>query len=71
MLSKISQRKTDIIWFHSNMEFNKQNKWTKTERESTHTRERQTEKQTLKHREQTDRYQRGGGKRMGEIGDGN
>ena len=33
-------------------------------------RERQTKKQTLKHREQTEGYQRGGGWRMGEIGDG-
>ena len=28
MLSEISQRKTNIIWFHSFVEFKKQNRWT-------------------------------------------
>ena len=40
------------------MEFKKQRK------------NRQTKKQTLNNREQTGGYERGGGWRMGEIGDG-
>ena len=32
--------------------------------------ERQTKNQTLHYREQTDGYQRGGGREMGEIEDG-
>ena len=33
-------------------------------------REREIKKHTSNYREQTDSYQRGGGERMGEIGDG-
>ena len=29
MLSKVSKKKTNIIWFHSYEEFKKQNRWTK------------------------------------------
>ena len=32
--------------------------------------ERKTKKQTLNYRKQTDGYQRGGGRGMGKIGDG-
>ena len=28
MLSRISQRKTNALWFHSCVKFNKQNRWT-------------------------------------------
>ena len=33
MLSEISQRKTNTIWFHSYVEFKKQNRWKWGEKE--------------------------------------
>ena len=50
MLSKISQRKTNTICFHSYVEFKKQNKGKK-----------ETKKQTLTTENKTDGYQRRGG----------
>ena len=35
MQSKISQRKTNTIWFHSDVEFKKQNRWTKIKKRTT------------------------------------
>ena len=55
-LKKISQRKTNTIWFHSYLQFKKQNKWAKDEE-----RERETKKRTLNFREQTGGCQSGGG----------
>ena len=63
MLSKINQRKTNTIWFHSCVEFKKQNRWTQGEK-------RQTRKQALNYGEQTGGYRRGGGWGVGEINDG-
>ena len=40
MVSKVSQRKTNSIWFHSYVEFKKQNKWPKGKRERERDRER-------------------------------
>ena len=57
VLSEISQRKRNTIWFHSYEESKNQNKHTK-------------QKQTLKYREQTGGCQRGRDFRMGEIGEG-
>ena len=64
MLSEISQRKTKTIWFHSYVDFKKQNKWAKGKKRERE-RERQTKKWTLNYREQTDGYQRGCGWRNG------
>ena len=52
MLSKISQRKRNIIWLHSYVDVKKQNSKEK---------KRYTKNQTLNYREQTDGYQKGGG----------
>ena len=48
-----------------NVEFKKQNK----EKKEVYI-ERQTKKQTLNYREQTDGYQKRGGWAMGKVGDG-
>ena len=53
--SKISQWKTNI-WFHSYVEFKKQDKLAKGEKE-----ERGKPRNRLNYREQTNGYQRGGG----------
>jgi len=49
------------------VEYKKQNKQAKGQKKK---RGRQVKKQTLKHKEQTGGYQRGGRWGMGEIGDG-
>ena len=33
MLSEISQTKTNTVWFHSYLDFKKQNKWTNKKRD--------------------------------------
>ena len=58
-LSEINQRKANTKGFHSCVEFKKQNKRAKGEKESEQ--ERQTKKQTLNYTEQRDGHQRGRG----------
>ena len=53
-LSEISQRETNPIGFHSYVEFKKQNKQERKDRD------RQTKKQTPNYREHTDGHQQGG-----------
>ena len=61
MLSEINQRQ--ISWFHSYVEFKKQNKWTEKKRDK-------PKNKLLTIREQTDGYQKGGGCGIGEIDEG-
>ena len=68
MLSEISQRKTKTIWFHSYVDFKKQNKWAKGKK-----RERERGKPrngllTIENKLMVIRGDVGG--EMGEIGDG-
>ena len=59
ILSKVSQRKTKTIWFHSYVGFKKQTDEHRGEKE------KQMRKQTLKYREQTEGCWRGGGQGVG------
>ena len=51
MLSEISQRKTSTIWFHSYVELEKQNKWSRGKREREWEREREKPRNRLNYRE--------------------
>lgn len=58
-MRSVSERKTNTVWFHSYVEFKKQNNWTEREKK------KQIMKQTFNYRGKTEGYWRGKGQEDG------